>query len=166
MAELYRPGKRGQIQRVLLPLFHGLSDALAFRHLQWWSQTQPQSPKWLGRRHWGKPGVPVHASDTQSCRCHTGAAGKTCPRKAPVAFWRGGDQKVYLLLELKGERFGRTILTRGERSKGLLQPCHPPPSCCFRVPALCFPLVSKKEEKKSVYAKQKILVTPPLPITR
>ena len=29
MAELYSPEKRGQIQRVLLLLFHGLSNALA-----------------------------------------------------------------------------------------------------------------------------------------
>lgn len=92
--------------------------------------------------------------------------GKTCPRKAPGAFWSGGDQKAYSLLKPKGERFGKTLLTRGEWSKGSLQPCHHPPRCWFWVPTLYFLLVSKKEKKKSVYAKQHILVTPPLPITR
>lgn len=101
----------------------------------------------------------------EQCLCLQTAAAMlmdpTCPHKAPVAFWRGGDQRLSCC-----SSFGKTLLTRGEWSKGLLQPCHPPPTRCFQVPASRFLSVSKKERKKSAYAKQHILVTPPLPITR
>lgn len=113
---------------------------------RWW-QTWPERPNQLITRHSGKPRVPVHATGMQSCQGHTSAAGKMCPQKAPVAFWSGGDQKSFSLLKPKGEHFGKTMLTRGERSKGLLQPCHPPLSCCFECPHCVFCWYPNKRRK-------------------
>jgi len=83
------------------------------------------------RGSWVSPGSLSVQPAHRSCPGHTGVVGKMYPQKAPVAFWSGGDQKAYSILKPNGERFGKTILMRGEGSKGLLQPCPPPPSRCF-----------------------------------
>lgn len=100
MAELYSPGKRRQIQRVLLPLFHGLNNVLSVMVIDLTIETKIAGQEALGEAQ----GPCLGSWHTELPR--TG--------KAPVAFWSGGDQKAYSLLESMDECFGKTMLTRGE----------------------------------------------------
>lgn len=91
---------------------------------------------------------------------HARAAGKTCPHTAPFEQWRPGVTSP--------SSSGLSTLGRaGSSGVSEAQTCCSP--AVLPKPLLAFQLllVSKTAQKKlSDYAKQQILVTPPLPITR
>lgn len=160
-----QPWEEREFQRELLPLLPALSKALAVM-LTDLSRSEAE-----GGTQEGQPGVCdlVVSARSQGHARKTGKEGhegKTCPQKAPAAHWSNGDQE-WLHPEAQGWALWESSPQWGERGTDLLQPHCPPRATAPAARLTSSAGIQKKpEEEVSHYAKQQILVTPPLPITR